>query len=53
MMRRGLVAFGAVISLPLALASLQLMASPSLPLLSLVAVALGALAAVLPVASRA
>ncbi len=52
-MRRGLVAFGAVMSLPLALASLQVVASPSLPLLSLVAVALGTLAAVLPVASRA
>ena len=46
--RRGLVAFGAVFVLPLALATLELVAQPSLALLSLVAATLATLAALAP-----
>ncbi|MFO0680823.1 MAG: serine/threonine-protein kinase [Sandaracinus sp.] len=53
MVRRGLVAFGAALALPLALAALSLVALPSVALLSLVAVSLGVVAAVAPIAARA
>ena len=53
MMRRGLVAFGAALALPLALAALHVTPSPSIALVSLVGVAVAALVAALPARTRA